>query len=300
MTDTGPAAPARRATATGGWPPSGIPLSPAADRAGGSMAAPVAAGGVATWLPEGRWATDPPPDDGGPGGPAAGVEADRARGRRRVAAVRVLARLAGWPRRVLAASLLLAAVLAALRPGQPPPRVAADPPPGVPVVVVTRDLPAGTTLAVRDLRTVPLPGGAVPAGAARQVRSVLGRVVAGPVRRGEPVTDARLVGPGLTAGLDPRESTAVPVRLADPETAALVRPGDRVDVLGTPVEPDAAGGAPVAAAGQVVVGVRVLAVLRGPSAADGVLLVVAAAPAAALRLAGAAARQRLTVAVRPP
>jgi len=255
---------------------------------------------VATWLPEGRWATDPPSadrraDETGAGG----VEADRARGRRRVALVRAVARLAGWPRRVVAASLLLTAVLVALRPDDAT-RSAADPPPGVPVVVVTRDLPAGATLSTRDLRTVPLPPGAVPAGAARQVRSVLGRVVAGPVRSGEPVTDARLVGPGLTAGLGPQESAAVPVRLADPQAAALVRPGDRVDVLGTPVDADAARAGTPGDAVQVVSGVRVLAVLRGRDATDGVVLVVAAAPAAARRLAGAAARQRLTVAVRPP
>jgi len=120
------------------------------------------------------------------------------------------------------------------------------------------------------------------------------------VRSGEPVTDARLVGPGLTAGLGPRESSAVPVRLADPESAALVRAGDRVDVLGTPVEADGAAGAQAAEAVEVAAGVRVLAVLRGRDGTDGVVLVVAAAPAASRRLAGAAARHRLTVAVRSP
>lgn len=271
------------------------------DAAGRSVSVPAVAGGVATWLPEGRWATDPPSDDRRADETGAGgVDADRVRRRRRVALVRVVARLAGWPRRVLAASLLLTAVLVALRPDDVTRAVAADTAPAVPVVVVTRDLPAGATLATRDLRTVPLPPGAVPAGAARQVRSLLGRVVAGPVRRGEPVTDARLVGPGLTAGLGPQESAAVPVRLADPQAAALVRPGDRVDVLGTPVEAGAAGAGRPTEAVQVVAGVRVLAVLGGRDATDGVLLVVAAAPAAARRLAGAAARQRLTVAVRPP
>ena len=165
--------------------------------------------------------------------------------------------------------------------------------------MTARDLPAGTILAQADLRIVSLPARAVPAGAARQVPVLLGRTLAGPVRRGETVTDARLVGPGLTAGLGPQESSAVPVRVAEAEAAALVRPGDRVDVLGTPVDAaGVAGGATDAV--EVATGVRVLAVLRGDEAADGVVLVVAAAPAAARRLAGAAARHRLTVTVRPP
>jgi Flp pilus assembly protein CpaB len=176
----------------------------------------------------------------------------------------------------------------------------------VPVVVVTRDLAAGTTLTAADVGATGLPVAAVPAGAAREVRAVLGRVVAGPVRRGEPLTDARLLGPGLIAGLDAHESTAVPVRLADPDTAALVRPGDRVDVLGTPVQADgdtgvtSASGSGGADAVMIATNVRVLAVLRGKDAADGALLVVAAEPSAGRRLTGAAARHRLTVAVRPP
>lgn len=220
--------------------------------------------------------------------------------RRRVAAVRVLDRLAGWPRRVLAAALLLTAIGLLLRP-DPPTVPATATVPTVRVVVTARDLPAGTALTAPDLRTAELPSTAVPAGASRSAQAVLGRVVAGPMRRGETLTDVRLLGPGLTAGLDPRESTAVPVRLADPETAALVRPGDRVDVLGTPTQADAPTGAPTEGdAVPVALGVRVLAVLRGREVGDGALLVLAVDLPVARRLAGAAARSRLTVAVRPP
>jgi Flp pilus assembly protein CpaB len=199
---------------------------------------------------------------------------------------------------VLAAALLLAAVVLALRPEAPSTALGAQPA-GVTVVVTARDRPAGAILAKADLRTVSLPAGVVPAGAARQLPALLGRTLAGPVRRGETVTDARLVGPGLTAGLGPQESSAVPVRLAEAEAAALVRPGDRVDVLGTPVEAAGVAGGGTDAI-EVATGVRVLAVLGGDEAADGVVLVIAAAPAAARRLAGAAARHRLTVTVRPP
>lgn len=189
----------------------------------------------------------------------------------------------------------MAAVLLMLRPASPP-VVAAEA--TVPVVVVGRDVAAGTTLSRELVRAAALPASAVPAGAARDVRTVLSRVVAGPMRRGEPLTDARLLGPGLTAGLDATESAAAPVRLADRDSASLVRPGDRVDVLGTPVQPE--GGSTRSDAVTLAPAVRVLAVLRGDDPADGVLLVVATAPALARRLAGAAVGHRLTVAVRPP
>jgi Flp pilus assembly protein CpaB len=225
-------------------------------------------------------------------------EAVRRRGRRRVALARIAARAAGWPRRIAVVVLLLAAAVLALRPqatGSPAaPGVATTA-----VVVAARDLAAGTELAAADVRTVPMPVGVVPAGASRRAAGLIGRIAAGPIRRGEPLTDARVVGPGLTAGLGTGESAVVPVRLADPDAAALVRAGDRVDVLGTPVAPDgdqATAGDTVAVAS----GVRVLAVLGSRDPADGVVLVVATTPETARSLAGAAVRHRLTVNVRPP
>jgi Flp pilus assembly protein CpaB len=88
------------------------------------------------------------------------------------------------------------------------------------------------------------------------------------------------------------------VRLAEPEAAAIVRAGDRVDVLGTAVGAD--GTAPVREAAELARGVRVLAVLGNGSGTEGLVIVVGATPAMARRLAGAAAGQRLTIAVRPP
>jgi pilus assembly protein CpaB len=288
-----------------GAPPAGGAAAGARTAPGGGSVDLVTrtAGGVATWLPEGRWAEP----DGGELPPAAEPtmrvghgrvsEERRRRGRRRVAATRLAARLGGWPRRVLAVALLLAAVVVALRPDGPAGTLVPAPV-GVPVVVTARDLPAGVVLTRSDLRVASLPAAAVPAGAARDLPPLLGRTVAGPVRRGETVTDARLVGPGLTTGLGPQESAAVPVRLADAEAAALVRPGDRVDVLGAPVDTDGTPGARDAV--EVATGVRVLAVLRGHDATDGVVVVVATTAAVARRLAGAATRHRLTVTVQPP
>ncbi len=287
-------------TAVGGSPPAGAWDGRSA--LSGAGVVPRRPGGVATWLPEGRWAE---PDEEHPA-----VEAEpppratrgrvsserRRRGQRRVAAARLATRLAGWPRRVLAVALVLAAVAVALRP-DPPPAAVGGAPPGVPVVVAGRDLAAGAVLTRPDLRTADLPSAAVPGGSAREPASLLGRTLAGPVRRGEVLTDARIVGPGLTAGLGSQDVAAVPVRLADAEAAALVRSGDRVDVLGAAVDADAATGSRDAV--EVATAVRVLAVLRG-DAADGVVVVLAATSAVARRLAGAASRYRLTVAVRPP
>jgi hypothetical protein len=151
-----------------------------------------------------------------------------------------LAALGGWPRRALAVMCLLAAVVAGL--SRPAGTGAASAPPGIPVLVAARDLAAGVALTAADVRIAAIPAGLVPAGAIGSMAAITGRVAAGPVRRGEPLTDARLLGRGLATGLSPPESVAVPVRLADAETAALVRPGDRIDLLATPV--DTALGAP--------------------------------------------------------
>lgn len=125
-------------------------------------------------------------------------------------------------RRLLAFVLTAAAVLTGLAAVRP------APPTTVPVPVAARDLPAGAVLAPDDLAAVRLPPGAVPDGVAV---SPVGRTLASPVRRGEPVTDVRLVGPDLTAtqpGL-----VAVPVRFTDAAMAGLLRAGDRLQLLAT-------------------------------------------------------------------
>jgi pilus assembly protein CpaB len=226
------------------------------------------------------------------------AERARRRAQRRVRLARVGARLAGWPRRVVIGILLVVAAVLALRPeGAQPPAAAAGPTEHV--VVAARDLAAGTELAAADLRIVSMPVGIVPSGSSPRMAGLIGRIAAGAIRRGETLTDARVVGPGLAVGLGPGESAAVPVRIADPDAAALVRIGDRVDVLGTPVAPDGTQ----ATAGETVTvatAVRVLAVLRSRDPSDGVVLVVGTGEAAARTLAGAAARHRLTVNVRSP
>jgi len=202
---------------------------------------------------------------------------------------RELRRAATWHRRLLAAGLAAAAVAVGLQVLQP------APPPTVDVLAAARDIDAGTTLAAGDVLALTLPADLVPAGALDPAADVSGRAVAGPIRAGETITDVRLVGPPLVAGLGDG-LVAAPVRVADAGTAGLVRPGDRVDVLATPGGQDLAGQPTRTIASDVVV----VAVpgADGVGAVDGALLVLATTPAEAAALAGATVTDRLSLTLR--
>ncbi|MDT7571029.1 MAG: pilus assembly protein CpaB, partial [Actinomycetota bacterium] len=138
-------------------------------------------------------------------------------------------------RALLAAGLAAGSLAAALHVLAPPA------PDGVRVLAATHDLAAGSALEPGDLRLVVLPTAVAPVGALRQSADAVGRVLAAPVRRGEALTDVRLAGADL---LSPRTGlVAVPVRVADAASAALVTAGDHVDVLAAGAVP----GAPPAA-----------------------------------------------------
>jgi pilus assembly protein CpaB len=189
-------------------------------------------------------------------------------------------------RRVAAVLLAAAALVLALRPD---PDAAPTAAPTVPVAVSAADLPAGRALSRDDLTVARLPAAVAPSGTVTDPESLVGRVLAGGVRAGEPLTDAGLVGAGLSTLL-PEGQVAAPVRLADLAVASLVRTGDRVDVLATP--PDA-GSAELVARGALVLAAP------GPSADPGVeaggLLLIAVDDATAARLAAASTTATLTV-----
>ncbi len=151
-------------------------------------------------------------------------------------------------RRLLAAALTAVAVAAGLH------AVAAPPPARVPVLVAARDLPAGAVLGADDLTPARFAPDTVPAGLAT---TAVGRILAAPLRRGEPVTDVRLVGPGLAEGYP--GLTALPVRLPDAGMVDLLRVGDLIDLLAT--DPQGSG------AEVVAVGARVITV-PGPAAGE--------------------------------
>jgi pilus assembly protein CpaB len=87
-------------------------------------------------------------------------------------------------------------------------------------------------------------------------------------------------------------AVAAPVRIADPGVVGLLRPGDRVDVV-------AAGGSGAEAARVVARDLPVVAVPvpSAEGAAEGALVVLAAAPAVAAQLVGTASTTRLALTV---
>jgi Flp pilus assembly protein CpaB len=131
-----------------------------------------------------------------------------------------------------------------------------DPAPrGVPVVVVAQDLMAGHILTSGDLVVADWPVDLSPQGAMSDPVKLVGRPLGAGMSRGEPVTSARLRGPGLLAAVQ-TGLVAAHVRLADPAMAAMATPGDHVDLISS--------------AGRLVAGdVTVLAVDTGSSEGAG-------------------------------
>ncbi|TDC51992.1 hypothetical protein E1212_10300 [Jiangella ureilytica] len=203
-------------------------------------------------------------------------------------ALRRLIRTAGWHRRLLAGGLAAAAVAFAIEAASP------AAPATVGVVVAARDLPGGTVLAEADLAVAAFPPGAVPDGV---LGEAAGALLAAPVRAGEPITDRRVLGPGLLAGWDSSgtEVVAAPVRVADAGAAGYLRPGDRIDLLATSL--DGAAETSVVAAD---VPVLTLPAAADSTLAEGALVLVAATPAQAADLAAAAVAARLSFTVGVP
>ena len=125
-------------------------------------------------------------------------------------------------RRLLAFLLTASAVAIGFSATRP------DPPDTSTMAVASRDLPVGTVLTAADLTDVSTDPANVPVDLAE---APLGERLAAPLRRGEPVTDVRLVGPALTEGHP--DLVAVPVRLPDAEMAGLLHVGDTVDLYAT-------------------------------------------------------------------
>ena len=149
-------------------------------------------------------------------------------------------------RRLLAALLCCAAAGTAVQALLPPDSGK------LALVVSAADLPAGTVLTSRDLRTVSDPSTAVPPEAFAAPAQAAGRRLATPLKQGSPVLETSLVGTGLLTGAPPG-SVAVAVRPSDPAMVRLLAPGQLVDVIlagsdGQPV-PDGpallASGAPI-------------------------------------------------------
>ena len=188
-------------------------------------------------------------------------------------------------RRVAAGFLVVLAGIAALRPD--PTDAAND------VAVAVRDLRPGITLTADDVHLEKRSTATLPDGAHTDL-SIIGTTLAGPARRGEVLTDARVLGPrlaGLNAGPDAR---VVPLHLADTAVLDVIRTGDVVDVLGATT-------ADVDARPRVVATNAVVVLVSGTpkaigSSNDRVVLVALPASAANI-LAGATLVQTVTVTI---
>lgn len=188
-------------------------------------------------------------------------------------------------RRLLAGVSAAAAVYCGLTALSPPP------PSTVAVLAAARDLPGGSPPTPRDLRTVRLPTGVVPAGALRPGSDLTKRVLAGPVRSGEPLTDARF----LTPAALPAGQFAYPVRIDDADLTTLLQVGDRIDLY-------AATSTPGDAATPLADGVRVLALpaaRASTTGSSGALVVIAASREVIARVAQASANARISFALIP-
>src|ERR1700755_594662 len=141
---------------------------------------------------------------------------------------RLLAARPDWTRtlaarRVVAGALVILAAVIALRSDPDGDRTE--------IVVATRDLASGVELTADDVRLANRTAATVPEGAQSDVDAIVGATLAGPARRGEVLTDVRVLGPRLAESVAGPDARGAPLPLSDNARLDLVRPGDVVDVL---------------------------------------------------------------------
>jgi Flp pilus assembly protein CpaB len=110
------------------------------------------------------------------------------------------------------------------------------------------------------------------------------------MRRGEPLTDARL----LHSYRLPPGMAATPVRISDPEAARLISPGSVIDVLAAWEDSHLAR--------TIAEDVTVITIPKPSTAAaetHGRLIVLATTPSQAAELAAAQASARLSITIDP-
>jgi Flp pilus assembly protein CpaB len=138
-------------------------------------------------------------------------------------------------RRVAAGALVILAAVIALRSDPQGDRTE--------IVVATRDLASGVELTADDVRVEKRTATTVPDGSQSDVGALVGATLAGPARRGEILTDVRVLGPRLAESVAGPDARIVPLPLTDGALLDLVRPGDVVDVLAAAAEAGTPAGA---------------------------------------------------------
>jgi Flp pilus assembly protein CpaB len=195
-------------------------------------------------------------------------------------------------RRVAAGALVVLAGVATLRSNPDDNRAE--------VVVAARDLRPGTALTADDVRLERRLTTTVPDGSQADLRTVVGSTLASPTRRGEVLTDVRLLGSRLAESTAGPGARIVPLHLADGALIDLVRVGDVVDVLAAPAnDAPIANQATTAPASRVVVTDAVVVLVsdkQKAQVADSDRVVLVALPArVANTVAGSTLGQAVTL-----
>jgi Flp pilus assembly protein CpaB len=185
-------------------------------------------------------------------------------------------------RRAAAGALVILAAVAALR--SDPHGDQTD------IVVAARDLSPGIGLTAADVRLERRLATTVPDGSQVAVDKVVGSTLAGPARRGEVLTDVRLLGPRLAQSAAGPDARVVPLHLADTALMDLVQTGDVVDVLAAADDDEE----PRVVATDAVV-VLVSEKQKGPGGGGDRVVLVALPAHAANDVAGATLMQTVTL-----
>jgi Flp pilus assembly protein CpaB len=191
-------------------------------------------------------------------------------------------------RRVAAGGLVALAGVATLRSNPAGDRVE--------VVVAARDLTPGIALNPDDVRVEKRLATTVPDGSQANPGAMVGATLASPTRRGEVLTDVRLLGSRLAESTAGPGARIVPLHLADSALIDLVRVGDVVDVLAAPPTDAPTGTAAVTKVVATDAVVVLVSAKQKVQAADSDRVVLVALPArVANTVAGSALGQAVTL-----
>jgi pilus assembly protein CpaB len=175
------------------------------------------------------------------------------------------------------------------------------------VVVAAVDIPVGSRIQQKDVRTIGVQADAVPLGSFRHEHDVIGRGAVLPISQGEFFIAGRnLASPNAGSGLPsmiPSGMRAVSVRVNDVSSVgSFIAPGSRVDVLMT--------GNPGSGEAQTVTVLKNVAVLAngnrldrnmlGPESQNSPIITLLVSPDDAERLALAMAQGKIQMALRNP
>jgi Flp pilus assembly protein CpaB len=189
-------------------------------------------------------------------------------------------------RRIAAGALVILAAVIALRSDPRGDRTE--------IIVAARDLASGVELTADDVRLESRTAATVPDGSQSDVGAVVGATLAGPARRGEVLTDVRVLGPRLAESVAGPNARIVPLPLSDSAILDLVRPGDVVDVLAASADVSGAETRPQLVATNAVV-VLVSEKPKGAGSGSDRVVLVAVGAHTATDVAAAALLQTVTL-----